>query len=274
MMISSLFANNKINDLNESSRELHSALLLAESYHPKQISTDVDGELRFWTAVTNMYGLFYDCMPYFFRTHYQFMRQKYNKQIQTILSVMEQEQALTAVQCKKIAEYFRALTELRSIYCHNKPPGTINAPKLSKVFGSLLWNPYHHDQVSSAGFDFDAAYERFELVTQSIMDFLETGVRALIVKGSERVVLEWQKALIGWFLQSDDLRNRSVHYLRSIYGQVQYPWNINDKIEESLNNSGLTVTDLFEELVDRVDSSATQIHSHEIWRLVISEILV
>lgn len=51
MATSSLFANDSVNELNEMCRDLHSALLLAESYHPKPIRRDADGELRFWTAL-------------------------------------------------------------------------------------------------------------------------------------------------------------------------------------------------------------------------------
>lgn len=272
MRTKDLFVNDSINNLNDLCRDLHTALLFAESYHPKPLRSNADKELRFWTAVTNMYGLFYDCMPYVFRTHCQFMRQKYSNQTQTLLSVMEQEHALIKSDCLKIERYCKALTELRSIYCHNKPPRTIIKNKLNMVFGSFLWEPYHH-QVSSTGFDFDIAYARFETVTRNIMDLLESGIRALVNSGSDRIITEWQKALIGWYLQSDDLRNRSVCSLRSIYGKVQYPWNINEKLEEDFKNSNLTVLDLFDELVGRVDSSATQVHSQEIWRLIISEIL-
>ncbi|WP_217560212.1 hypothetical protein [Paenibacillus sp. GbtcB18] len=272
MGTSSLFANDSVNDLNELCRDLHAALLLAESYHPKPIRGDAEGELRFWTAVTNVYGLFYDCMPYVFRTHHVFMRQNYNNQTQTLLNIMEQEHALSRRNRQVIEQYFRALTELRSIYCHNKPPRTIIKPKLDKVFGPFFCEPYHH-QVSSDVFNFNAAYTHFEVVTQNVIVQLESGVKALILLGGERIISEWQKALIGWYLQSDDLRNRSVHHLRSIHGQIKYPWDINEKIEESFNKSGMTVNDLFDELVDYVDSSAVQIHSQEIWELIISDIL-
>ncbi len=268
-----LFSNNSINDLNEKCRELHAALLIAEFYYPKQIRDGMDNELKFWTAVTNMYGLFYDCMPYFFRQHYQFMHQKYDNKTKTILSLMEQEQVLTSVEYKKVMGYFRALTEIRSIYCHNKPPGTIITPKLNKVFGDFNLVPYHHDQISSSQFDFDTAYKLFESTTEHIMNILEKGIMNLIVIGRGNVILEWQKALIGWFLQSYDIRIRSIDHLRTIHGEAQYPWNISDTIEQDFKKSSLTFLDLSDKLLNIVDCSAIQMNSHEIWRLAIDEIL-
>lgn len=271
MQVNALFANDNINDLNELCRELHAALLFAESYHPKPLLGTVNGELRFWTAVTNIYGLFYDCMPYVFRTHSRFLRQKYTNQTETLLVVMEQGHVLKNSDRIKIEKYFRALTELRSIYCHNKPPRTIIKKKLDTVFGSFLWEPYHHRGLSTS-FDFDIAYAHFETVTLAIINLLESGVRGLIMSGSERIILEWQKALIGWYLQSDDIRHRSVNSLRSIYGQGQYPWDVNEKLEEGFKNSGMTANELFDKLLVHVESSAVQIHSQEIWKIIINEI--
>lgn len=190
-----------------------------------------------------------------------------------MLAIMEREGVLTRANRQTIEQYFRSLTELRSIYCHNKPPRTIIKTKLDKVFGSFLWEPYHH-QISTTCFDFDVAYVRFDTVTQRIMALMESAVKASIKLRSEMIISEWQKEIIGWYLQSDDLRIRSIYRLRSIYGIEQFPSDINDKIEQDFKNSRLIVEDLFKELVERVDSSATQIHSQEVWRIVVSEFLV
>ncbi|BBI33965.1 hypothetical protein [Cohnella abietis] len=282
MLTVDLFTNISVNLVNQTCRELHPTLLLAEAYHPKPVHSLANSELRLWSAVTNMYGLFYDCMPYIFRVHNKYQYKAYDNQTRSLLSIMLDNGAISRNDFRNIGNYSKALTELRGIYCHNKPPETIAIAKLRDGFGSFDWSLYHHNRNSATEtFDFDAAFNHFSSVTSEIMHGLVSGIQVLISKKDASIITEWHKALIGWYLQADEIRFRSINTLRSVHGRQFSPREIIDqKLKVDLRNGqhyfrcGLSVLDLFHEVVDRMDTFPSLAHPHEVWNIVLEDILL
>ncbi|MBW7573148.1 hypothetical protein [Caproiciproducens faecalis] len=270
-----LFSNTQVNELNKQCRNLHPALLLSEAYYPKP-DPCVEGEARFWNAVTNIYGLFYDCMPYLFRNHSQYQHKSYlGASDQPLLDIWANEGLITMNADLELKNFFYAITELRSIFCHNKPPQTIDKKKLRFAFGDFQWDPYHH---GNGTFNFIEAYKQFEVKVDCIMEILTKCVETLRKEGAtSALVTSWEKALVGWYLQSDDISKRSIRELQRIPGGM--PTSAWKAIKLTADEDccffyGQPVSEVFQQVVEEVDSSPSPAHATFVWAKVMDRILI
>lgn len=86
--------------LDEYARQINGRLFLFDEYHPKHIPPGiVDDEVIFWYLIVDLYGLFFDAGKYL-----RFVP-VWNEQTQ-----------------KTVFNFYEALNEIRSVFCHNKPP--------------------------------------------------------------------------------------------------------------------------------------------------------
>ncbi|MCL1875067.1 MAG: hypothetical protein FWF87_02260 [Synergistaceae bacterium] len=105
------FTTRKIEEINiYMASHLSPRLFFAAYYAPKahQCSND---EGLFWCAVTNIYGLFFDCMP----------------NIKKLLNMLNNKGSLNDQKMDYVEEYVKKINALRYVYCHN-----VNADVFSK----------------------------------------------------------------------------------------------------------------------------------------------
>ncbi len=86
--------------LDEYTRQINGRLFLFDEYHPKHIPPGiVNDEVIFWYLIVDLYGLFFDAGKYL-----RFVP-VWNEQTK-----------------KTVINFYVALNEIRSVFCHNKPP--------------------------------------------------------------------------------------------------------------------------------------------------------
>lgn len=273
-----LFSNSYIGLINQKCHQLHPSLILTDSYFPKPIQKQDDYKLVFWSIVTNIYGLFYDCIPFLFRSHNQFKNIIYNNDSIRLLDTMVKYGSLSVSNRDKIINYSKALGELRSIFCHNKPPDTIDQRKINIGIASYHWNPYSNNSFNS--YDYKSALDVFTNSTLEIMDILSTAIDSLTSSHNASVITEWQKALVGWYLQSNDVRYKSIKSLQKAF-RKQFPSTVlvHQLLEIKRTNSeyqfrcGLTLSDLFNEVLNKLNAYSCRATPNQVWHIILDEIL-
>ena len=58
------FSEDDVEKLNKKAFSLSKSLFLAAHYEPKDYPSEESARCKFWTAITNLYGLFWDCAPF------------------------------------------------------------------------------------------------------------------------------------------------------------------------------------------------------------------
>lgn len=97
----------RVQALDNKARKIAPNLFLFDEYHPKRIPEGIDNdEVAFWYLIVDLYGLFHDAGKYIFDTP-------------------EWSRSNGAT----VKAFHDALNEMRSVFCHNKPP-TAYLPRL------------------------------------------------------------------------------------------------------------------------------------------------
>ena len=211
---------NKVNELNKKAEKIDSRLFLFDDFCPKtmpfnaaelqktinelnalstsnsiDISNEisaltncfqVSGEIRFWYLIINLYGLFYDAGKYILRSN---LRKTDNYEVQN---------------------FYHALNEVRSIFCHNKTPGSylgyrIANNKLDNLVRSWSkktsfckskwssWTPAQWDDLYDLFYD--GAVNALNKIEQNMGNIKP---------------FDWFKAIADWYSSNDEVLLRAM----------------------------------------------------------------
>lgn len=205
-----------VQEIDQKCNNIIAGLLFADAFTAK-IPYSNDEETQFWYAVTNLYGLFYDCAPYLFRKHWQFGRKEYvefSDRPKTLLEILESRGCLTASAALEIKRFIYAIGELRSCFCHNKPKRTFNHARIEQSFGICLssWAvfPYLGSNGSTA-FDFRQGLNALQQKTSEILGKISSAITSMSTIRNDDDINSWTIAIAAWYLQSDDVINRCLY---------------------------------------------------------------
>jgi hypothetical protein len=259
---------------------IQSGLLFCDAFAAKLPSGDVNAETEFWYAVTNLYGLFFDCAPYVFHSHTQFARKIYaDPKPVTLLEILLKNACLSEDDKEEIESFIYAIQELRHAFCHNMPPAEFDHLKIIKAFGSQLEHWYVFPYLLTSGGDpFD--YEKGLCVLRQHMVSIFIKLAAAVsnleciitdeqrIEEAEIIVNDWYRAVICWYMQSDEVLHRclNVYYdlhddfhCRRKYSQVkEWKTKLPDYVDSISNAFGETRTDYLRNWInDLVDIAST-----------------
>lgn len=239
-------------------------LLFCDAFVAKIPSGQSSDELEFWYAIANLYGLFYDCAPYVHQGYNQFQRKVYASQkSKTLLEILCNNGCLTTIEKTEIYDYIKAIAEIRSCFCHNKPSSTFNRYKIQKAFGSYPGSWYLFPYLSQSGttqFNFTDALNTLHQKTTHIFNLLSSAFAKLTQIINPDIIDEWSYSIVSWYLQSDDVIWRGLgayydaHPTNGKYHQMQgWRANLLDDVKEKSSQLGQNWTDF---ILDQLDDLA------------------
>ena len=98
------FCENDVEKLNNKAFSLNKSLFLAAYYEPKDFPSAESAGYKFWTAITNLYGLLWDCSPF-------------------LSTIICNKDGILVINTNVIKRRFLGLRSFvdsfRSIFCHN-----------------------------------------------------------------------------------------------------------------------------------------------------------
>lgn len=204
---------------NQLCREIHPALFLSIPHWPKPVQDERSFELRFWVAITDIYNLFFDCMPYLFREHNQCDNVRYNSQADSLLKVLYDQSLITAAPMQDILQYTQAIATLRHCFCHNMLLQAQDVDVITNGIGfdTAFWknSHYHHytHNIIDTRFSYTKALGLVLSKTQSIFSIIFDALQDL--HGAKRATVStclaaWQRSIAAWYLQSVVLKKRAL----------------------------------------------------------------
>lgn len=296
-MIAVSSINQEINDavksLDAQCNSIQAGLLFCDAFVAKSPSADMSVETEFWYAITNLYGLFFDCAPYVFRSHRQFGRRSYvdNKPV-TLLEILFKNTCLTGEDKEKVENFIYAIQELRHSFCHNMQPTLFDHFCIKKAFGSQLEHWYVFPHLLTSGknpFDYAAGLHVLRQHTMSVFSILTVAVSKLkqIIMDKEKaeeaksIVNDWYRAIVCWYMQSDEVIRRclNVYYdlnerfhCKRKHSQVkEWEKNISDYVESICDAFGETRNDFLNHWVDDLVEIASVSHTKATAEIILSE---
>lgn len=186
---------NRAMQINEKARKINGRLFLFDGYCPKHIPDGVtDDEVIFWYLVVDLYGLFFDAGRYL-----RFIP-VWNKQSQ-----------------KLVAYFYEALNEIRSVFCHNKPPTAyllyhIVNPALKHL--TIEWEEKSASAQSLLTRNFNTAspfrdlFDIYMQATEKILTMLENEVLVTFENyvdddQDEKIYDEWFVPIFNWYSRNN-----------------------------------------------------------------------
>ena len=183
--------------INEKALEINGRLFLFDEYQPKRIPLGVeDDEVIFWYLIVDLYGLFFDAGKYL---RYIPLWEK-NGQSQ-----------------KSVRIFYEALNEIRSVFCHNKPPTAyllyhITNPALKNL--TIEWTVKSASARNLLTRNFNTAspfrdlFDIYLQAAEKILDMLENEVLIIFKKyvaedQDEKIYEEWFIPIFNWYWKSN-----------------------------------------------------------------------
>jgi len=210
----------KVIEWNAICHEMCAGLFIADAFVPKPVPTDASNEIRFWYDITNINSLFMDCMQYVFKTEkMKYFRSPYEltkngEPSSSLLKIMQDYQIISSEKRKTIEKFVRAIKELRSCFCHNKPWITHELVTIENGIGrhSQQWGVFPH--LSSNQRVAFSYYEGSRILwskTNSIVGIIDSLISDVAdSKDSEEIYYHWAKSIASWYFSSDDIIHRSL----------------------------------------------------------------
>lgn len=216
----------KITQLSMLCKELHQKLFFAESYYPKTIPIDASSEVEFWYWISNIYNLFFDCSKYMFGTFgrggfFVFDRGASG----SLLSEMKNRGLLTYGEQQEIIYFTDAIKELRSCFCHNKPPDSFLPQNLKHRYLDNLshpwskwstnhWRVLHHLGPTNATFDYTQTLTTILYSVNTVLDRYVKIVQTLaqMAPADKQALIEaWMNAVVYWYLATETIVRRAFN---------------------------------------------------------------
>ncbi len=175
----------KVDELNKKAESIDKRLFLFDEFCSKAIPEDASDEVKFWYLITNLYGLFYDSGKYI---TYSSLKNTPNHEVEN---------------------FYRALNEVRSIFCHNKTPDSylgyrIANNKLDNLVSqwSTSTNSYRKSWSNPR---WDQLYRLFYSGAKATLNIIETNMGA-----TKDFFNDWFKPIARWYFLNDEVILRAM----------------------------------------------------------------
>lgn len=261
---------NKVNELNKKAGKIDPRLFLFDDFCPKTMpfnaaelqktinglnalstanSIDVSNaisalterlqesrEIRFWYLIMNLYGLFYDSGRYIASS------------------------ALGAANNYEVKNFYHALNEVRSIFCHNKTPASYLGYRIANNKLDTLVTDWSKRSAfcrkkwsCSTSQQWDDLYNLFHDGANNTLNTIEKNMSSV-----QDIFNDWFKPIVNWYFSNDEVLLRAMrtylvlNKLKNIsnidsYLAFYYP-NIKETIKNNIhraNANGCSYTHLY-----------------------------
>lgn len=222
--------------LDDRARQIAPNLFLFDEYYPKRIPENIcNDEVAFWYLIIDLYGLFHDAGKYIFDTP-----------------------EWTCFSGATVKAFHDALNEMRSVFCHNKPP-TAYLPRLitdSSRLNNLVstWTDQSKPAANLTGSSdiaipyrelFDlflaAAMKVLDLIDKELLNSFENYVQR---KDDAGIYNNWFTPIFNWYWNNTTVYirawnsycNRNSSSVSQAYRNAHDIKNIDNKLKYWLTN--------------------------------------
>ena len=185
------YIEKKVDELNKKAELIDKRLFLFDEFCPKAIPDDASDEVKFWYLITNLYGLFYDSGKYIY-SYSPSLRNSPNHEVKN---------------------FYQALNEVRSIFCHNKTPDSYLGYRIANIkldnlvnVWSTLTNSYRRSWSNPR---WDQLYYLFYRGADETLTIIEGNIDKYR-NNEENIINDWFKPIAKWYFSNDEVILRAM----------------------------------------------------------------
>ncbi len=181
--------------LDKKARNISPRLFLFDVYCPKHIPTMVDSapEVAFWYLIVDLYGLFFDAGGYF--KYLDWDRDDY----------------------ETVCAFYAALNEMRSVFCHNKPPTSYLPSLITKCCLGKLVPSWEMKSAAAKNlvkcdseFPFARFFDIFPAAADGMLNLIDQKILNRFEQYTDDEIYEkWFKPIFDWWIDDPIVYTRA-----------------------------------------------------------------
>ena len=182
-------------NLDRKAKNVSPRLFLFDGYRPKRIPTMVDSapEVAFWYLIVDLYGLFFDAGGYF--KYLDWDRDDY----------------------ETVCAFYAALNEMRSVFCHNKPPASYLPSLITKCCLGKLVPGWEMKSAAAkdlmkcdSEFPFARFFDIFLAAADGMLNLIDQKILNRFEQYTDEEIYEkWFKPIFDWWIDDPIVYTRA-----------------------------------------------------------------